>query len=72
MAQRAERGKARFPAGRFGKFPGLFGLQGLYLRRSVDDANLTIDVRDPADFARASATKRPACRHAHRLQLSMT
>ena len=59
MVKRAKRGAARFPSGLFRKFPGLFGLQGLYLRRSVDDTNLGIDVRDPTDFARACAAKRP-------------
>ena len=47
MAQRAERGEARFPGGPFRKFPGLLGLQGFYLRSSVDDSDLAIDVRDP-------------------------
>ena len=47
MAQRAERGESRFPGGPFRELPGLFGLQGFYLRRSVDDTNLGFDVRDP-------------------------
>ena len=59
MAQRAERGAARFPGGLFRKLPGFLGLQGFYLRRSVDDTNLGIDGRDPTDFARACAAKRP-------------
>jgi hypothetical protein len=72
MAQGAERGEARFPGGLFRKFPGLFGLQGFYLRRSVDDTNLGIDVGNPTDFARACAAKRPACRPVQRLPVSMT
>jgi len=47
MAQRAERGEARFPGGPFRELPGLFGLQGFYLRRSVDATNLGLNVRDP-------------------------
>jgi hypothetical protein len=48
MAQRAERREARFPGGPLRELPGLFGLQGFYLRRSVDDTNLGFNVRDPS------------------------
>ena len=47
MTQRAERGEACFPGGPFRKLSGLFGLEGFYLRRRVDDTNLGIDVRTP-------------------------
>ena len=47
MAQRAERGEAGFPGSPLRELPGLFGLQGFNLRRSVDGTNLGLGVRDP-------------------------